>query len=319
MSIPILLHPEMSGGWISHSACRQLESEGTTAYRIYTSSTAWIDRYGPYYVISSTQEREALQLLEVLKNRASESPYEAVFFRRLVIGAKRENTPVLLDGREPNERVCVLENRLKFWVDFQVGYSTGLFCDQRKNRFFLAEKVRGLGASSLLNCFSYTCAFSVAAAQANPELRTTNLDLSAKFLNWGKENYILNELTKGEQNKHRFWRCDVMRRLPRLCREGSKFDIIILDPPTFSRGEKGRVFRVADDFEELADRAVQCASEQGWILLSTNHSALSSDDLKSIGAAAALKNGRKYSFHYEAPPDEYDGAAAASVWMQLEV
>ncbi|MFV0338068.1 MAG: class I SAM-dependent methyltransferase [Chthoniobacterales bacterium] len=313
----------MSENWMSHSVRQQLEVEGTTAHRVYTSSSAWIDRYGFYYVISSMRENDAAILLAALekwieKDRDFPLP-QAVFFRHLVVAAKRENTPHLLIGNAPQERISILENGLQYLIDFRAGYSVGLFCDQRKNRAFLAERVKGLSEAKLLNCFSYTCAFSIAAACANPKLQTINLDLSAKFLNWGKENYILNKLLKEGRNHHEFWRCDVMKRLPRLSREGRKFNIIILDPPSFSRGEKGRVFRVLDDFKDLVDLAIQCAAINACILLSSNHSQLSLRNLRNIGSVAAGKNARRCRFHQEAIPKEFEnGPAATSLWMEMD-
>src|SRR4029077_8305013 len=106
------------------------------------------------------------------------------------------------------------------------GYSVGLFVDQRENRRY----VREMEPKRLLNCFAYTCSFSVAAAAGGAQ--TVNVDLLKKNLARGRENFALNALSTAD---HRFIADDVRPVLRRLARRGEKFDMIILDPPTFSR------------------------------------------------------------------------------------
>src|SRR5439155_16582747 len=96
--------------------------------------------------------------------------------------------------------------------------------------------VRHIAPRRLLNCFAYTCSFSVCAACKGAN--TVNIDLSKKSLARGRENFALNNLSTID---HRFITDDVQSVLPRLSRRGEKFDAIILDPPTFHelREEKG--------------------------------------------------------------------------------
>src|SRR5262249_52502084 len=152
-------------------------------------------------------------------------------------------------------------NHLKFGIDFEAGYSVGLFVDQRENR----RLVRQSRPKRLLNCFAYTCSFSVAAASVGTE--TVNVDLSKKSLERGRRNFGLNGLPI---EGHRFIADDVRPVLRRLARRTEKFDMIILDPPTFSRTKGGAVFHVEKDFEELIAAAVEVADRNAKILLSTN-------------------------------------------------
>src|SRR5205807_7003290 len=141
----------------------------------------------------------------------------------------------------------------------------GLFIDQRENRRYL----RQVAPKRLLNCFAYTCSFSVAAASVGAQ--TVNIDLSKKSLERGRENFALNSLPTGD---HRFISDDVLSVLPRLARQGEKFDSIILDPPTFSRSHRGKTFHVENDFERLLLQALEVVERDGRILLSTNCSTL---------------------------------------------
>src|SRR6202022_4983741 len=101
----------------------------------------------------------------------------------------------------------VTEWLLRYSIDFGAGYSVGLFVDQRENRRYL----RQVAPKKLLNCFAYTCSFSVAAASVGAN--TANVDLSKKSLGRGKENFALNSLPTGN---HRFIADDVMSVLPPL-------------------------------------------------------------------------------------------------------
>src|SRR5207249_5097550 len=144
------------------------------------------------------------------------------------------------DGK--NLQTIATKHHLKFSNDFGAGYSVGLILDQRENRRF----VRQAKPERLLNCFAYTCSFSVAAASAGAQ--TVNVDLSKKSLEHGRQNFVLNSLsTEG----HKFIADDVRPVLRRLARRGEKFDVIILDPPTFSRTKGGEALHVESYWEDL--------------------------------------------------------------------
>src|SRR3984957_5370116 len=124
-------------------------------------------------------------------------------------------------------------------LSFTEGYSVGLFLDQRDNRRrFLANHVAadfplfpgGAAGAEVLYTFAYPCGFSVCAAKSGA--RTTSLDLSKKYLDWGKRNFALNGL---ETSAHDFIFGDAFDWMRRLAKKNRRFDAIILDPPTFSQ------------------------------------------------------------------------------------
>ncbi|PYJ42502.1 MAG: hypothetical protein DME86_05255 [Verrucomicrobia bacterium] len=202
-----------------------------------------------------------------------------------------------------------MENSLQYGIDFGAGYSVGLFVDQRENRRF----VRQVEPRRLLNCFAYTCSFSVAAASVGT--RTVSVDLSRRSLERGRENFLLNGLPAEE---HRFTTDDVFEVLPRLARGGEKFDMIVLDPPTFSRSRRGRTFQVQSDFENLLLTALEVADRDSHILLSTNFSNLDERALE-VMARFCLKAARRAGkFHRQPKPAEFPpGAGASTVWLTL--
>ena len=203
----------------------------------------------------------------------------------------------------------VEENGLRFRLDFAAGYSAGLFIDQRANR----EAVRRAGGRRLLNTFAYTCSFSVAAAAAGAT--TVSVDLSKKSLDRGREHFALNDL---DPAVHQFIADDVLDVLPRLARRGEKFDTIILDPPTFSRGNQGRRFQIEDDLESLLVAALEVATPRARILLSSNCARLDPSALERL-ARYALKLARRTGTFQREPslPDIPGDCAARTLWLLL--
>jgi 23S rRNA (cytosine1962-C5)-methyltransferase len=231
--------------------------------------------------------------------------YRSLYWKPLL---KRSNTvPKHLAGEPADEPFCVQESGLEFEIDFRAGYSPGLFLDQRTNRGKLRSLARG---RLLLNTFSYTCAFGVAAAMGGAA--TVNLDLSRNYLNWGKRNYELNRI---DLSNHEFLYGDVFDWLGRFKRRGRKFDLIILDPPTFSRDRRSRVFRVQDDFGGLADRAVSCLNRNGLLLCSTNFRGMTFSEFLRI-----LRTGIDRTFETVAgsmPHDFTGDQYLKTVWLQF--
>jgi len=233
-----------------------------------------------------------------------------VFSRFLPKKNEERETPQLMFGKEDeNLQTIATEHFLKFGIDFGAGYSVGLFVDQRENRRYL----RQAEPKRLLNCFAYTCSFSVYAACNGAG--TLNIDLSKKYLTRGRENFALNSLST---INHRFITDDVRSVLPRLARRGEKFDAIILDPPTFSRSSKGQTFQVQDDFENVLISALSVAERDAHVLVSTNCSALSERALKVMAQYCLKETRRAAAFHRPVPlPDFPPRTGASSIWLAL--
>jgi len=213
--------------------------------------------------------------------------------------------PVHIAGKKLESPFLVTESGLHFEIDFRSGYSPGLFLDQRNNRSRLRTNCNG---RTVLNAFAYTCAFGVAAAVGGAS--TLNLDLSRHYLDWGTRNYLLNRI---DPRNHGFIAGDVFEWLKSFSRRGRRFDIIILDPPTFSRDRKSRVFRVQDDFGTLAKLSVACLSEHGTILCCTNYRAITEQTFVKI-----LKDNMPRKMRFEPadmPPDFPGFPYLKSIWV----
>src|SRR5436305_3148961 len=156
-----------------------------------------------------------------------------------------EACPKLVLGEAAPGPFTVKENGVSYELSFEEGYSVGLFLDQRDNRRrFLVDHVSAgfplFGPQSagreVLNTFAYSCSFSVCAALGGG--RVTSLDLSKKYLEWGKRNFVLNGL---DPAAHDFIHGDVFDWLRRMAKKQRRFDAVILDPPTFSQSKASGV------------------------------------------------------------------------------
>lgn len=288
---------------------------GTTAHRVHSEAEAWVERFGEDLLLSYQSEAARTRVMSALPGWAEECGcrYRRVFGKYLPRHNDERSAPVLIAGDASCPLTTVVEEYgMKFGLDFAAGYSAGLFIDQRANRAW----IRRSGVKRMLNTFAYTCSFSVAAALEGAE--TVSVDLSRKSLDRGRENFALNDLAATPERGHRFLADDVLEVLPRLARKGEAFDAIILDPPTFSRGSKGRKFQVERDLEALFLAALEVAAPHARILLSTNCTRLDRRALESI-ARFGLKAARRAGELHAEPelPDIPAGQAARTLWVSL--
>ena len=302
----------MNTDWIDPSLLRDFQSEGTDAHRLCTIEDGWVERFGSDVLISFKRVFARERLLQDLQTWTDlvGFPVRRVFARFVPTENERREPPALVvgDPGEPLQTVAT-ERHLKFSIDFGTGYSPGLFLDQRENRRF----VRHIAPKRLLNCFAYTCSFSVYAACSGAH--TLNIDVSKKYLARGRENFALNNLSTID---HRFIVDDVRSVLPRLARRGEKFDAIILDPPTFSRSPEGKTFQVQHDFKDLLVSALAVAQRNAHVLVSTNCSALGVRALEVMARYCLKELRRLAAFHRLLPlPDFPPRTGASSVWLAL--
>jgi 23S rRNA (cytosine1962-C5)-methyltransferase len=298
--------------WIDAALLRDFEAEGSDAHRLCTIEDGWVERFGGDILISFKRVLARERLIEELRSWARTVGLEfGRIFARFVPrkNEQRESPRLILGDPAENLQTIVTERHLEFGIDFGAGYSVGFFIDQRENR----RRVRHIAPRRLLNCFAYTCSFSVCAAYVGAT--TVNIDLSKKSLARGRENFALNSLPTVD---HRFIADDVTAVLPRLARKGENFDAIILDPPTFSRSPGGKAFQVENDFEKLLVAALNLAERDSHILLSTNCSTLREHALE-VMARYCLKVARRAATFHRQPslPDFPPGAGASSIWLAL--
>ena len=286
---------------------------GTDAHRMFSDGDGWIERLAEDVLISHKSDAALNAMRDGLAEWTAANGWQPrrIFGKLLPKQNEDRDPPLLLSGAAALPLTGVVrENGVSYGLDFAAGYSAGLFLDQRMNRAF----VRNAAPKRMLNTFAYTCSFSVVAALAGAE--TVSIDLSKKSLDRGRANFALNDLDPNAG--HKFIADDVLEVLPRLARRGEKFDAIVLDPPTFSRGNKGRRWQVGQDLEELVIAAMELATQRARILVSTNCTTIQFADLERIARFALKFHRRAGDFHREPqPPDFPPGHGARTLWISL--
>ncbi len=172
--------------------------------------------------------------------------------------------PVLLLGEPPPPRFIINENNLQFVVSFNQGHSTGLFLDIKLARQ-LVQQITKPG-DEVLNLFSYTGAFSIAAGKAGAG-RVIEIDTGAKWLRWSKENQALNQVTVVRQRRE-----DAVHLLRK--QKDAAFDLIICDPPTYSTPKSGARFTVEKSYQEMMNDFHRVLRPHGRLLACTNYRGL---------------------------------------------
>lgn len=183
----------------------------------------------------------------------------------------------LVAGKPAPEDLTVVEHGLHFAVDLVGDLHTGIFPDQRHNR--LALRARAAGCD-LLNLFAYTGAFSVAAA-AGGGRRVTSVDASARYLAQARRNFQLNDIPVDE---HEFIVGDCFAELDQMARNNRRFDIILMDPPSFSSTRHSR-FTTGGGTASLVTRSLRLLAPDGLLVTSSN--------LQKMPLAEYLKELRK--------------------------
>ncbi len=163
------------------------------------------------------------------------------------------------------ERFVVAEGGLKFWVNFRDYLDTGLFLDHRRVR----DLLRGwAGGADFLNLFCYTGSATVYAA-AGGARSSVSVDLSNTYLEWAQENLRLNGL---DAPRHELVRADCLEWLERAADAGAQFDLVFLDPPTFSNSKRMQgVLDVQRDHVGMVRRSMALLRPGGRLVFSTNY------------------------------------------------
>lgn len=204
----------------------------------------------------------------------------------------------LLYGEVAAEPTLVQENGITFATYLNEGLMTGIFLDQKEVRGAL---VNGLATGkTLLNMFSYTGAFSVAAAMGGSG-RTTSVDLAKRSVPKTKEQFEVNGIDPETQNIHVM---DTFEYFKYAKRKGLIFDIVVLDPPSFARNKK-KTFSVAKNYGELIEDSVDLLTKDGFIIASTNAANVSPRQFKQMIEKAFEKKGVSYKkvANYSLPAD----------------
>jgi 23S rRNA (cytosine1962-C5)-methyltransferase len=312
-----------------------VDAAASDAYRlVHGASDGWagfyVDKLGDF-LLAETEDSLGPHELGRLQSLARTVGCRGIYHKKLnrnVRGAtSSESSPQLVSGDKAADRFAIRENGLTFELSFSEGYSVGLFLDQRDNRrrwmvnhvaagFTLFEG--GIGGRQFLNTFAYTCGFSLAAARAGAI--TTSLDLSKKYLDWGKQNFLLNGI---DPEQHRFIYGDAFDWMRRLAKKQRAFDGIVLDPPTFSHSKDRGVWQAEKHYQLLITTALPLLKAGGVLLACTNASRIDPEEFVTTVKAAVGPSKRKViQEHFCTQPPDFpvtreEPAHLKTVWLRI--
>ncbi|SMF68661.1 class I SAM-dependent methyltransferase [Pseudobacteriovorax antillogorgiicola] len=270
---------EKQGKWLANRVLKNFKhrrklfkKQGTDAFRLYDwdipEVRAVVDWYDGNLVVAEyvRQQTEGIPWLETVAGYVAEAlgvAEDKVFLK------KRQTRPGTWARRyerldQSQHQVIVAEQGLRFIVNLRDYLDTGLFLDHRQTRAMVRDQARG---KSILNLFAYTGSFTCYGAQGEATNSLT-VDLSSKYIQWAQDNLALNELTAPQ---HQFLVADVLAFLDDAIADGRTWDLIILDPPSFSTRKNAFEFDIQRDHPWLLEKVQALLSAEGSLYFSTNH------------------------------------------------
>lgn len=238
--------------------------QNTEAYRLLRTDELAVDIYKDMAVVHVFGEMPNRAELE--KSIRKQVPVREFFYK------DRRGKGAGEAVKASHQETVVEENGHKFLINLSDYLDVGLFLDHRETRKWIESQSTG---KQVLNTFAYTGSFSVYAASGGAE-KTTSVDLSAIYCEWIKKNLALNNLPP---EKNWVYKMDTLEFFRYAKRKGLRYDIIIIDPPTFSKN-KGQTFSVERDYPALLNGALELLNPDGFILFSNNCTSFDLDESK---------------------------------------
>jgi len=263
------------------------EQRGNSMRLVYGESDGLpgvvVDRYDRFLVgqfLSAGAERWKNELVAALQEEFSP---DGIWERSDTSGREREGLPPkagLLQGQEPPSEILIKEQNFTFAVDVRNGHKTGFYLDQRDSRQAVAAAASGC---EVLNCFSYTGAFSAWALQAGAA-KVTDVDTSAPALELAAETYRRNGFDTGRVEQI----CaDVFQQLRKFRDAARSFDLIILDPPKFAETQ-GQLHKAARAYKDINLLAFKLLRPGGRLFTFSCSGAMTPELFRTVVSEAAV-------------------------------
>ncbi|UYG05227.1 bifunctional 23S rRNA (guanine(2069)-N(7))-methyltransferase RlmK/23S rRNA (guanine(2445)-N(2))-methyltransferase RlmL [Halomonas sp. LR3S48] len=286
-----------------------LKQSGETCYRLYDADMpeyalavdvydgrVHVQEYAPPRTVNAAQAQKRLfDALEVIPEVLGVDPGQVVIKRREKQSGKAQYRKQASSG----ERFQVREGRARLWVNLRDYLDTGLFLDHRPVRRMLGEMAAG---KRFLNLFCYTAVATVQAALGTEEKGgasdSVSVDLSNTYLEWARDNFALNGL---DPSRHRVVRDDCLRWLQTA---KAQFDLIFLDPPTFSNSKKMEgTLDVQRDHAQLVELAMARLAPGGTLVFSNNQRRFQLDEGLAERFAVEDISARTFDPDFQRRPD----------------
>lgn len=300
---------QVTAAWAGRSPLREADlTQGKTeAYRLIFGEGdglpgITVDLYGQYAVVATYSTG-----VEVLKDWVVQALRETVPLKGILQRARTRATEAESDdpgtergggklqalwGRLPPRELVVEEHGLKFKANLFEGQKTGLFLDHRENRRFIQDWSNN---KTVLNCFSYTGAFSVYALRGGAK-QVVSCDIAVQATAAATENFRINGF---DPDEHEFLSEDCFELLTRFGKEKRRFDLIILDPPSFAHAKKN-VYSALRGYTRLNQLALNLLEPGGILASASCTSYVSPEMFRDMLATAAANQGKRLQILHDA-------------------
>ena len=272
-----------------------IEDQETTAFRLFNGEGDGIgglsmDYFAGYLVINWYSEGIYSFKPYVLDALESTMAFKGIYEKKRFDqkGTYIEDND-FIKGTPAPEPLQIKENGMQYAVYLNDGAMVGIFLDQREVRRLVRDQYAN--GKHVLNTFSYTGAFSVAAALGGA--RTVSVDLAKRSDEKTKEQFLVNGLNPEE---HEIRVMDVFDYFKYAKRKAIYYDMVILDPPSFARSKK-HVFRSAKDYPALLQQAIEITKDRGIIVASTNNASISMKKFKAFITESFNKTQCSFKMH----------------------
>ena len=280
------------------------ENEDTTAFRVFNGEGdgiggVTIDYFDGYYVINWYSKGIYQFKEEIIQSITSQFPFKGIYQKkRFDVDGKYVEEDDFVTGERGQFPLIVKENGIHFAVYLNEGAMVGVFLDQRDVRKAIRD--RYAEGKTVLNTFSYTGAFSVAAAKGGAT-KTTSVDLANRSKSKTIEQFSMNGIDYEAQD---IIVEDVFHYFKYAVKKNLKFDLVILDPPSFARSKKV-TFSAAKDYTDLLKQAITITEDHGVIVASTNSAAFDMKRFKGFIKTAFQECNERYEIleEYSLPED----------------
>ena len=279
-----------------------------------------VDKFSDVLVVESLAlgiDRLKEQIIEILKEILRQDGIEVRGVYERSDAKVRQNEGMErvkgFIGKEFDTNVQIEENGVKYLVDVKDGQKTGFFLDQKYNRLAIQKLCKG---ARVLDCFTHTGSFALNAAVAGAR-EVTGVDASELAVEQASKNAILN----GVQDRAKFLCRDVFELLPELEKKGEKYDVVILDPPAFTKS-RSSIKNAVKGYREINLRAMKLVKDGGFLATcSCSHFMSYELFTETIGQAArnVHKRLRQVEFRTQAPDHPILWAADESYYLKFYI
>lgn len=267
-------------------------SRSTNAFRVFNGEGdgiggLTIDYFDEYYLITWYSRGIYSFKEDIIKTIKSLVSFDGIYEKK-----RFDDNGMVVDedsfyiGRRAPKPLIVKENNVNFSIYLNDGAMVGVFLDQKDVRKSIRDNYsRG---KRVLNTFSYTGAFSMAAARGGA--KTTSVDLASRSLEKTTENFKINNI---DIKNHEIIVQDVFLYFKEAKKANKKFDVVILDPPSFATSKDNK-FSAARDYKDLVKWAIDITEDNGVIVCSTNCATFNMEKFKKFIDNAFIEKNKHY-------------------------